>query len=234
MALLGIHTGRAPWPFNKLEIGDSIICTDPRGPSTAHAYGASVGKVFKTKKITNKVTGEVGYKVTRLESAEARDNTRGPRTVRINGQVVRTKDMVAKAASKAPGRKINIWPFEKLAVGESWETIDPAIIGKAISAAGARNHRATLQYQDMMRRGKRLTEESAYLIALYSVKLYKIETKVAAETGAYLKVTITRLAGEPRLKQDRRAKLTAQRRALYWMQQQAAPERYETVEFVTE
>lgn len=38
-----------PWPFRFMEVGDKVVCLRPKATSTAHAYGASTKKRFKTE-----------------------------------------------------------------------------------------------------------------------------------------------------------------------------------------
>lgn len=210
MAILGVHTEAAPWPFNRMEVGDIIICTHPRAASTAHAYGLSTRKVFSTKKVTNKSTGEVGYRIERLAAAQDRTNSRGPRP---GG-----KQFPVPKERNARGRKAYVWPFERLSVGQSWSTTDPELMARAVGAAGARNRQATLRYQELLREraraeGKTLTETNEYTIQLHGVKLYEVSTESNPVTHAYAKVTVTRTDGTARIRQDRRAKQNAQRLA---------------------
>lgn len=214
MAILGVHTEAAPWPFNRMEVGDIIICTHPRAASTAHAYGLSTRKVFSTKKVTNKSTGEVGYRIERLAVAQERTNKHGPKLTRVNGQVIPApKGHPTLQPRNAPGRKAFVWPFELLPVGGTWTTSDPALMTRAISAAGARNRQATLKYQELLRENKTLTETNEYMVGLYAIKLYKIATKVDPGTRTYLSVTITRTDGVARIRHDRRSKELAARMA---------------------
>lgn len=213
MALLGIHTGRAPWPFNRMEIGDSIICTDPRGPGTAHAYGAATKKIFKTKKITNKVTGEVGYKVTRVAEQEASAAEPKRPMTRINGELVPAKPgyPVLEHKRGIPGRKKLLWPFEKLAVGESWTTKDRELIHRVISAVSALNRTATLQYKRALRAAPEDQRKSDYLIELHSIQLYSTKTEIDPKTRFYNSVTVTKLDGAPKIRLSPAARARAER-----------------------
>lgn len=185
MAHLGIHTTGAPWPFKDMQVGDVVICTLPEGDkrkpdSTAHAYGAVMGRVFKTKKITNKTTGEVGYRIERLE-----DNAREGKPELLP----RTK----------PGRPAYKWPFEALSVGQAWSTTNPELMSRALSAVAARNMQATREHQDYLRGLPGNLRPPEYEVLMTRVRRYKTHSDTDPRTLTLTKVTITAIEPKPTL-----------------------------------
>lgn len=177
MAHLGIHHANTPWPFKNMEVGDVVVCIPPTDPTdrrqagaTAHAYGASTGKKFLTKQITNKATGEVGTKITRMP-----DDYVKPRASKQRAAAVRTQ-------------RGTVWPFEKLAPGESWSTQDPALMSRAMAAAGNRSTTATRQLRIGLIEGGMPPGQAS----LHKRVLYQVRTETDPATLSTVKVTVAR------------------------------------------
>lgn len=89
------------WPFKLMQVGETrvIYDVDPvRAQVTAHAYGKSAGKRFKTAKV-REPDGRVGLAVKRLKGAADPDT----------------------APPRGPARVQRVYGFEHLKVGESVE-----------------------------------------------------------------------------------------------------------------
>lgn len=176
-----VFTDGDPWPFKDMEVGDVVICTHTQKPAniSAHAYGYAVRKVFSTKRVVNKDTGAVGYRIERLP-----DNT------------PRNRHRVQKPRRASGGRRSNarVWPFESLGVGESWVCKTPEDVPAAVAAALGINRTATAQW----RREQIAKGMAPALAVMQRRKLYATQARVDAVTRQYVSATITRLPDELR------------------------------------
>lgn len=174
-----VFTDGDPWPFKDMEVGDVVICTHTQKQpnSYAHTYGTSSGKVFSTKRVVNKDTGTVGYRIERLP-----DNT--PRN-RHRAQKPRKPGRMRRSNARA-------WPFETLRVGEAWVCKTPGDVSAAVAAALGINRTATAQW----RRAQIANGMDPALAVMQCRKVYETQTRVDAVTRQYVSATITRLPDE--------------------------------------
>ena len=112
----GVRVHRTPgkWPFTRMEVGETILCTQPGAGPAAHAAGNRKGMRFMVRKTPE------GHMVTRLP-----DNTPVRAGRRANNQ----------------GRERRFWPFYELSAGQMWVCTESASIPSA-QAAVARANRA--------------------------------------------------------------------------------------------
>lgn len=137
------HSAGEPFPFSQMEVGDVCISTAVNAVANAHAYGARKKRRFATRRVKNKLTGAIGWRIERMPN-----NTPDRRSILIPdgfagdpqiNPLEAPDDGTEPAAPKRKGRVARAWPFLDLEVGGVWKCTIPRDVLPVVAVVRRQN-----------------------------------------------------------------------------------------------